>query len=188
MGRGIAGQKPFKMLVANLKHGSDPSKGESGNPQIIRKTYTTQNFIEVAGKGIPKEGKDGKTPGTGVRMGHLVQGNVAPTFTVVVNSAVGTISTTQPTELIMGDYVIVSHVDFVVVNGDVNTTATNLATTIGTDTPFTAIAIGDTVTVSLPTGLEYNSMYTKVTGPNAGDYTMSQVVEGEPYIGPAIIG
>jgi len=188
MGRGIAGQKPFKMLVANLRQGSDPSKGESGNPQIVRKTYTTQNFIEVAGKGIPKEGKSGKTPGTGVRMGHIVQGNVAPTFTISVDNAVSALSTMEPTELVMGDYVIVSHVDFVVVNGDVNTTATNLATTIGTDTPFSAVAVGPIVTVSLPVGLEYNSMYTKVTGPNAGDYTMSQVVEGEPYIGPAIIG
>lgn len=187
MSKGISAQKPFKMLVANLRGASDPSKGESGNPQKVRSTYTTQNILEVPQKGIAKSPKDGKTPGIGTRMGHIVQGSVAPTLTISVDNA-ATVSTIAPTLIILGDYQIESHVDFTVVTGDTTATATNLATYIDTNTLYSATSALEIVTVSLPTSIEYNNMLTEITGPNSGDYTISIVTKGEPYVGPAIIG
>lgn len=180
-------QKAFKMLVANLSGGSDPSKGESGNPNKIRTTYETQNIIEVSNRGFEKQPTQGKTPGVGTRQGRIVQGSVSPTFTITVDVA-NTSTSVEDTLLVIGDDVIRVGVDYVVVNGDVNTTAGNLDTYITTVLGYITNVVGDTITVDLPTGIEYNNIYVGITGPMSGYYTLSTVSKGEPYIGPGIIG
>lgn len=188
-------QKPFKMLVANLRQGSDPSLGSSGNPVKVRSSFTTQHFVEIPGRGFEQQTKGGKTPGTSTRVGKLTYSTgvtpVAPTFTITVSSAASAI-TELPTVIILGEYKIVSDVDFAVVAGNVNTTASNLATYIATLNGWAAVPDGANVNVEIPSGIDYNQMLLKVTGPFSGNYTISPVqgypVKGEPYIGPPEIG
>jgi len=68
MGKIIGGQKPFRILVANLRQGSDPSIGPAGNPVKLRTSFLTQNFIEANGQTdfVPQQYK---TPGIGTKLG-----------------------------------------------------------------------------------------------------------------------
>ena len=45
MRRPLTVQPPFKTLVSNLKGGSDPSKGASGNPQKSRIGFNQSNIV-----------------------------------------------------------------------------------------------------------------------------------------------
>ena len=116
---------------------------------------------------------------------------VAPSFTITVASAASSI-TELPTVIILGDHKIISDVDFTVVAGNKNTTATNLATYIDSLNGFAATPSGADVAVTISSGIDYNQMLLKVTGPLSGNYTISPVqgypVKGEPYIGPPVIG
>lgn len=107
----IGAQKPFTMLVANLRQGSDPSRGPSGNPQKIRSTYRVQLFPEIPGRG-PETLTSGPTPGVGTRGGLLtftVPGVPVPasgTITVSGNSFSG------PTTVQLGSYTLTTGYDF----------------------------------------------------------------------------
>lgn len=188
--RVIGAQKPFKMLVANLRGGSDPSKGETGNPVKVRSTYETQLFPQISGRGFEQAVPGGKTPGRTTLQGRIVEGNTAPTFTITVDTA-ATVITAAQTRIIMGDWTAIPAIDFVVVNSDENTTATNLANYIQNSIGWTAVATANDVDVELPVGLDYNNMLLQVTGPDSGNYTITPIGypnSGEPKIGPAIIG
>lgn len=109
-----ARQPPYTLLVANLTGGSDPSKGEAGNPVKARETLTYQNFQEIGGRGY-EEGPatpQGKTPGIGTRVG-------LSTFTTpdIPVGATGTILVadgdfTAAAVLRLGNFELVSGDDF----------------------------------------------------------------------------
>jgi hypothetical protein len=89
----------------------------------------------------------------------------------------------------MGDYTAIPGIDFVVVAADTTTTATNLATFIQNSIGWNATPAADVVTVELPSGLDYNNILLKSTGPASGNYTIQGYpIKGSPNIGPAIIG
>jgi hypothetical protein len=126
----ISAQKPFKMLVANLTKGSDPSRGPSGNPVKARSTYTVQMFPEIAGRGPEVGTPDPRTPGLGTRMGH-----VAYTTSPIPVAAAGTITVatntfTGPTQIHLGPYVLVTGVDFALAAGVPNIQSTGTATVV----------------------------------------------------------
>jgi hypothetical protein len=124
----ISGQKPFKMLIANLRQGSNPSRGVAGNPIHIRDTYTVQHFPEIPGRG-PEVGQETRTPGTGTRVGHV-------TYTVdgvpVRSSGTITIAGTTfagPTTVNIGGFVLTTDVEFVTTGGAV-ASATGVLTVV----------------------------------------------------------
>jgi len=189
--RVIGAQKPFKMLVANLRQGSDPSKGTSGNPVKVRSTYETQLFPQISGRGMEQATVGGKTPGRRTMQGRMVEVATAPTFAITVDAAV-TVVTSAQTRIVMGDWTAVPDVDFAVVNGDTAATSINLAAYISATTGWTTLANLSIVHVTLPVGLEFEFMLLQVTGPDAGNYTLTPS-DGYPNkavrsIGPAIIG
>jgi len=190
MAKRITGaQKPFKMLVANLRGASDPSRGE--NPVKVRSTYETQLFPEISGRGFETSNfsnNSNKTPGRSTRQGRIRETIIAPEFTITVSSAVVPITSAQ-TRIVMGDYTAIPGIDFVVVAADTTTTATNLATFIQNSIGWNATPAADVVTVELPSGLDYNNILLKSTGPASGNYTIQGYpIKGSPNIGPAIIG
>lgn len=197
MSRKITGaQKPFKMLVANLRQGSDPSKGSSGNPVKVRSSYQNQFFPELGGRGFQEQPRSHKTPGTATRQGLLTytvpSTPVAPTFSVEFDAAIVKPTQIGNTRIIIGDATIIPEMDFTVVAADPNTTATNFGVFIASAFGWAGVTAGPKITVQLPSGLDYNNMLLSVTGPDSGFYIVEPVlgypISGEPYIGPANIG
>ena len=138
----ISGQKPFTMLIANLRQGSNPSRGVAGNPVHIRDTYTVQHFPEISGRGPEVSESNTRTPGTGTRVGH-----VAYTVDGIPVRASGTITVagtfTGPTTVNVGGVVLTTEVDFVTTGG------TDIAAT-GT---LTVVAFPSTATVGIDSNL-----------------------------------
>lgn len=195
MARRITGaQKPFKMLVANLRGASDPSLGI--NPVKVRSTYESQFFPEIGGRGFQEQVKSNKTPGTSTRQGLMTytvpNTPVAPTFSVEFAAAIVKPIQIGNTRIIIGDITVIPEMDFVVVAGDDTTTAANFGTYITTTFGWAHILAGGKCTVELPSGLDYNNILVSVTGPDSGFYTVTPVLgypnSGEPYVGPSNIG
>lgn len=187
-------QKPFKMLIANLRGSSDPSLGN--NPVKIRSTYESQFFPEISGRGFQEQVKSNKTPGTSTRQGMLTYTNphtpVSPTFAVTFDAAIVKPVQIGNTRIIIGDITVIPEMDFVVAAGDDATTAANFGTYITTTFGWAHVLNVGECTVQLPSGLDYNNIFVSVTGPDSGFYTVTPVLgypnNGEPFIGPAIIG
>lgn len=108
----ISAQPPFTMLVANLAGGSDPSRGRSGNPVKIRKSFTFQHFPEISQRGPDTTPQSLDTPGLGTRWGHVAYTvpntpvGAAGTITVDSNSFAG------PTTVHVGQYALTTGDDF----------------------------------------------------------------------------
>ncbi len=186
----VTAQAPFKMLVANLTGGSDPSRGRSGNPVKARSTFTQQHFLDIAGRGVETTPVSPKTAGIGVRMGHVkytvgtLPVRATSTITVANNTFLG------PTTIQLGDYVLTSDEDFVVGAG-VNNTATNLAAAISRLPGYSAAAAAAIVTVSGLTGILGNEVLFTSGGSSPNNLTLSptngRMSGAEPRIGPPII-
>lgn len=58
---------PFKLLVAHHSRASDPSKGEAGNPQVIRRGFESQLIVSQRGSGILGT-FEGKSPSLAIRV------------------------------------------------------------------------------------------------------------------------
>jgi len=105
MGKIIGGQKPFRILVANLRQGSDPSIGPAGNPVKLRTSFLTQNFIEANGF-IDTTPQQFKTPGLGAKLGLLtytVPGTPVPASGgITINS----VTFAGATFLVLGPYTL----------------------------------------------------------------------------------
>lgn len=194
MSRKITGaQKPFKMLVANLRQGSDPSKGTSGNPVKVRSSYESQMFPEIGGRGFQHQVRDGSTPGTSYRKGLLTNtGAGNPEFSIEFSATIAGPISQDPTRIIIGDIVVIPGVDFVVVNNDDVTTAANFGTYITNTFGWVHILAGGVATIRLPEGLDYNNILIKVSGPDSGFYTVTPEsgypITGGLQIGPGRIG
>lgn len=108
----IGAQKPFTVLVGIVRGSSDPSKGPSGNPVVMRSTYKSQTFVEIGGRGPETNPRYSSTPGAAPRSGLL-------TFTVpgVPVRGSGTLTVadnvfTGPTAIRLGQYLLTSGEDF----------------------------------------------------------------------------
>jgi hypothetical protein len=186
-------QRPYTLLVANLAGGSDPSRGPSGNPVKIRTGFTYQHFPDVnrqvheRGPGV----EDPKTPGIGTRMGHVDYTTspvpVGSTCTIDIDDNDFTADAT----LHLGEFTITSNEDYTPGGTDA-LTAVALAAAIDGLPGFSAVAVGDSVTVTGPPGpggnnirfeAEYRgSIANFILDPTDGSFT-----GGEPTIGPPLI-
>jgi hypothetical protein len=188
----IMAQPPFTMLVANLRRGSDPSRGPAGNPDPVRQTYTHQLFPELGGRGPDVGTPDPRSPGVSTHIGH-VDYTTAP----IPVAATGTITVaadtwTGPTTVHIGQYVLTSDVDFVT-GGGVNATATNLAAAIDALPGYSAPAPGAAIiTVTGPFGVQGNEVAFYADGSTPQNLTFvpaDDTLEGaEPTLGPVILG
>lgn len=178
----ITGQKPYTYLVANLRQGSDPSKGPAGNPQKMRSTYTRQHFPEVPKAGDPSDDEfySHSTPGTHTRLG-LVEGESTPaTATVTVADNDFSAGAT----LYVGEYTLVSGVDFSV-GGTAGDTATNLANAINNLDGFTASPSGSDVDITGAGGPAGNEARLEAEyGAGVTNFTITRFSGGLPEIGP----
>lgn len=190
MRRLISAQPPFTMLVANLAGGSNPSRGTSGNPVKIRKSFTFQHFPELGGRGPEITPQSLDTPGTATRWGHVeytvppVPVNATGTITVASNAFGG------PTTVRIGQYDFTSGEDFVIGAG-VNNTAANLAAAIDALPEYSAAAVGPVITVTGLAGVLGNAVLFAATGSSPNNFTFSpddqRMAGAEPKIGPPVI-
>lgn len=187
-------QRPFMMLVANLAHGSDPSRNTGGNPVKVRVGFTQQFFPDVNRDSADDRGpgvESARTPGVGTRMGH-VKYTVVP---VPVN-ATGTITVASndfsvPASVYVGEFVLTSGVHYVV-GGGVNATATALAVAIDGLPGFSAAAVAATVTVTGPAGSNGNAVLFEAVATGAVENftlvpTTGRLAGGEPTFGPPLL-
>jgi|TARA_R110000824_G_scaffold48399_34_gene136784 hypothetical protein len=188
----ITAQRPFTMLIANVRAGADPAVA---NPVTIRSTFTRQLLPEIGGRGNDLVDTSNSTPGTATRQGRV-------TFDVggIPEAAIGSITvvaavTNEPVSWIqIGDFRLETGQDFVVADGDTATTATNLATAIR------SLGIGE---VPIPAGSVVNFEgpfgFNGVLVFEAGGYSPAMFtllpVDGrlesstaEPHIGPPVLG
>jgi len=181
--RAVTAQRPFTMIVAALRQGSDPSLGPAGNPQIQIETYRRQSFPEIPGRGPEAfyQGIRGTTTRTGLLANPAgTPQNATATIVVASNAFLG------PTSILLGEFVLTSDEDFVVGAG-VNPTAANIATAIDALPGYSAAALLAAVTVTGPVGLIGNEILLDATGVSPGNFTLTPFAGAEPLIGaPAI--
>lgn len=178
---------PFRIQVANLRQGSDPSLGASGNPQKLRSSFRTQQVYDIAGRGPEVSPSRPSMPGVGSSSGLLtftVPGVSVPatgTVTVADNSFAG------PTTLSLGSYTLTTDWDFAV-GEDVATTASNLAAAIDLLPEYSAAAVLEVVTVSGPVGPGGNEVAFVAGGSSPSNFTLSPstgtLSGAEPFLGP----
>ena len=125
---------PFTVLVGTFAVPTEPD-GNAGMPAPLRSTVTSE-VIHVGGKAFV--GRIYHNP-------DIPIAGAAAQFEVLNNSFA------FPSSLILGDYELVSNVDFVVGVG-VNDTAANIATAIGRLPGYEALSGGAVVTVFYDAG------------------------------------
>jgi hypothetical protein len=139
--------RSYQHLVANLRGGSDPSRGF--NPEPIRREFRQQTFQEIPRSGDQHDESANPTrgPGTTNYIG-LVGYTTAPepvgataVFTVADNDF------TVPSSIIIGQFTLTSDVEFTV-GGSAGATATAIAAAITALPGFTAAEVGPVVTVT----------------------------------------
>ncbi len=188
-------QRPFTMLVANLQHGSDPSRNSGGNPVKVRNGFTLQHFPEVSREAANDRGTrgvdTGRTPGLATRVGYVDY----TTSTLPVNAS-GTVTVasnvfTLPATLRLGEFVLVSGEAFTVA-GTAADSATALAAAIDMLPGFSAAAVGALITITGPSGPNGNAvLFDAVYAGAVQNYTLAptsgHLTGGEPSIGPPVI-
>ena len=179
-------QPKFKILVANLAGGSDPSQGI--NPTKIRTGFEQQLLPEVSRSTGSLRELEPQSPGINTNTGLLTWSTATTpvaasgTLTVISNDF------TDAAVVYLGPYTITSNVDFTP-GGNVNATATAIAGAINGLEGFTASALGAVVTVSGPFGLVGGDQVFRALFEGAFiNYTLSPtngyLSGAEPYIGP----
>ena len=187
----ITAQRPFTMLIANVRAGADPAVA---NPVTMRSTFTRQLFPEIGGRGDDLEEMSNPTPGTHTRQGSLAFGGggvpVATAGSITLAAAI----TNEPVSWVkIGNYTFETGQDFDVANGDTATTATNLATAMSA-AGFTAVPAGSVVNFTGPTGLNGKYLTFESGGYSPAMFTLSpsngslESGPAEPHIGPPVIG
>ena len=126
MAKKIKATKPLKQLVGVLEGGSDPSRGEAGNPVKKFSSFTTQ---QISGVGTAKQNFSNLS----------ISGDLEGATATVTVAAADAIAHTGDT-LVLGDYELIEGVHWVLTEGDVAATQTALVTAIGNLKGFTAVA------------------------------------------------
>ena len=187
----ITAQRPFTMLIANVRAGADPAVA---NPVTMRSTFTRQMLPEIGGRGMDQEEISNSTPGTHTRQGNVTFGGAGIPVATGGSITIATAVTNQPVSWVqVGNYKFETGQDFDVANGDPATTATNLATAM-TNAGFTAAPAGSVVNFTGPTGLNGKYLTFERGGYSPAMFTLSPSngsLEGgpaEPHIGPPVIG
>ena len=180
----VSAQRPFTMLIANTTGGSDPSRGEAGNPVILRQTMTQQFFVEIPNRGPQTMVQGGGLKGLHNSAGGLLTGATAASGGVVtVDSA----TFTGPTSIRLGQYLLTTNEQFTVDPADTGNTATALAAAIDALTEYSASAVGDDVTIVGPSGPNANNIVFRAEGvapanftlvPNHGNLTGAAPIKG----------
>ena len=184
-------QGTFKILVANLQGGSDPSKGTTGNPVKIRTGFVQTLVPEVSRTGFVGKVTSPQAPGTTTYMGklHYTVDNVPVAATGTVLVASNDFSYTA--SLMVGPYTVTSGEDYTVGAG-VNATATALAAALNNLPGIDAVAVAATVTITGPFGPEGNDwpLYAVYRG-SVQNFTLSPtagfLAGAEPTVGPVEI-
>jgi hypothetical protein len=186
MARLVSAQPKFKILVANLRGGSDPSRGI--NPTKVRQGFEMQFFHDIANSDVRTRTDNYMDPGTTVRQGLLAYTTppepVGCTGTITVTDN----DFTADAMLQVGEYEVVSGVHFTP-GGDVDATALNLATYIDTLPGFSAVAVGPIVTLTGPFGVFGNQLpFSVVYRGDVANFTLLPedgfLSGGEPSFGP----
>jgi hypothetical protein len=185
MGKKITGaQRPFTMLIANLKQGSDPSLGTVGNPVKMRSTCTFQLCPEIAGRGPVTD-----SAGLSTLRGNITYPSSGGPVASSGKVTVATVAFAGPTTLILGQYRLTTDEDFVV-DASTSTTATNLAAAIDALPGYTGSASTDDVNITGPVGPDGNEIAFKMDGISPYNFTLDPPeghLEGaEPVIGPFV--
>ena len=134
MATNVRGQGVFRVLVAHLPHGTDPTiPGPLGSPLPERQTVTFGQVVSDGGRAV--NGRlvtpaPGQVPGTG-------------TITVASNDF-----TTGRAELILGEYRLLSNIDYQV-GADTDATAAALGAAIATLPGFGATVLLSVVSVTV---------------------------------------
>jgi len=187
----IMAQRPFTMLVANLRRGSNPSRGVAGNPDPVRQTYTSQLFPELGGRGPEVIPADPRSPGVSTHIGH-----VGYTTSPVPVAATGTITVladawTGPTTVHLGPYVLTSDVDYAT-GGGVGGVATALAAAISALPGYSATPAGAVVSVTGLFGVQGNEAVFYADGSTPQNFTFAPTTDtmagAEPFRGPVLLG
>lgn len=177
----VTAQRPFRLLVAALREGSDPSRGTVGNPTVQINTYLRQSFPEVPGRGpeCQYQGIRGTTTRLGLLAGTPAGGSA--TITVASAAFLGT------TSILIGRYTLTAGVDFAVDAASTANTATNLQTAIDALPGYSASVLGSDVTVTGPRGPIGNEVVLKATGVSPANFTITTFSGALPAIGAPTI-
>lgn len=187
-------QRPYTLLVANLRSGSDPSRNSGGNPVKVRTGFQFQHFPEINRDSANDRGpnvENPRTPGVATRMGGLdytvspVPVNATGTITVADNTF------TVPASIQLGEFVLTSNEHYTP-GGTTALTATALAAAIDGLPGFAASALLSVVTVTGPAGSNGNAVlfeaaYTGTVQNFTLSPTTGHLSGGEPTIGPPTI-
>ena len=188
MAKLLTAQPKFKMLVANLTRGSDPSRNTGGNPVKARTGFEHQLFQDIPRGPEASRVWKRSSPGVSSYMGLLTGSppvGVTGTVTVVNNDF------SASAMLTMGLYTVTSGEDFTV-GGGVNATATALAAAISGLPGFAAVAVGPAVTITGPFGPDGNDLVLEAHyAGSVVNYTLSPTdgffSGGVPDVGPPTI-
>lgn len=138
-------QAKYKILVANLRSGGDPSRGPVGNPVKLRTGFEQQMLPEIARTGVESPASTARTPGITTLQGLLdwtvATTPVGATATILVASN----NFAAPATLRLGPNTLTSGIDFSV--GSV-VQATGSATVVATPSTATLTIGGVPLTAS----------------------------------------
>lgn len=187
-------QAPFTILVANLRGGSDPSRGASGNPVKVRIGFTEQHFPEVNRQGHDwgPGTEDPSSSGLSTKMGHVQYATPPVPVASTVDVTVVDNDFSSPARLRLGSFELVSGEDFTP-GGTTALTASALASAIDSLDGFSAPApAGSTVTVTGPPGPGGNALLVEaIYEGSVVNFTLSpsngSFGGAEPVIGPPVI-
>lgn len=191
----VGAGRPYESLVANLRGGSDPSRGI--NPEKMRIRFRQQHIREIPwsgpGAGAVEEVVDKGVdpidgPGATAYVGLLT--NTTPGVHVAAEAEVVVADNdfTAPATLIIGDYELISD-DHYAVGGSTAATAAAIQAAINSLPGFTASLLGSTLTVTGPNGpagntIRFEAEYTGAVVNFTLTPTTGFFGGGEPVIGP----
>ena len=180
--RAVTAQRPFTMIVAALRSGSDPSRGAIDNPIVAIETYTRQSFPEIPGRG-PEcfyAGIKGTTTRTGLLSG-TPQNSTGGRITVASNAFLG------PTSIQLGEYTLTTGDDFPI-GVDAAATAVSLTALINGLPGYTGFHLGaGVISLSGPAGPIGNEILLRSTGVSPGNFSFVPLAGAAPAIGAATI-
>jgi hypothetical protein len=177
MAKKVRAGKPITVIVGTLAAGSDPSRGEVGNPVKTRSTFTYQNITAV--------GHSGWT-GRGFNQRISAAAQAAATGSITIGALVATAQDT----VLLGDYELIEGVHWAIAGSEA-LTAINIAAAISNLTGFSAeVNGGDDTQVDVAGPVGPSKVELKLTT-RSGNLTVSPtdgyMSHGDPSISAPVI-